>query len=151
MRRHLSGHLPVLAALAVLVLAACGEPANEPVDGPAPTGMESMDDAAPVGPTPPGPQVGDGNGSAPAGTEQAADDAGDVRRFDCESGHKVELVGKDLARVTLADGRVIELPRKSDGIAEYRGEALSFDLDDSGRSGVLGQDEVGGFACEPAG
>lgn len=148
MRRH----LPVLAALAALALAGCGEQ-TDGADGSAPTDLEAVDDTAPAVPPPPEPQVGNGNDPGAAGptAPAIAVDDGDLRRFDCESGHTVELVGEDLARVTLADGRVIELPRKSNGIAEYRGEALSFDLDDSGRGGVLGQDEVGGFACEPAG
>jgi hypothetical protein len=102
---------------------------------------EGEDNAAATGPA---------SSTGASGETGALPDSGAaVRLFECEGGHLVELVDGDSARITLADGRVIELPRRIDGVAEYRGEALTFDIDADGRGGVLGQDEVGGFACEP--
>lgn len=131
---------PVLSmAMAAMALTACER--NADTARPVPM-AEGEDDAAVIDPTP---SAGtSGETGAPPDSGAAA-----VRLFDCEGGHRVEVVGGDSARVTLADGRVIELPSRTDGVAEYRGEALTFDIDPDGRGGVLGQDEVGGFACEP--
>lgn len=112
-------------------------------------------DAGPSARSPHPPVSDSATATTPAGLPMIAADASGsrdagpqaVRRFHCDGGHQVELVGDGLARVTLADGRVIGLPRRSGGVAEYRGEALTFDVDDAGGRGVLGQDEVGGFDC----
>lgn len=131
-----------LACLAALASTACDrEVETAEVTPPAATADPAAGTPAKTTP-PPMPSPTD-----PAG---AANDAG-AGSFICENGHWVELVGDDTARVTLADGRVIDLPRKADGVAEYRGVALSFDLSDDGQGGVLGQDEVGGFDCEIVG
>jgi hypothetical protein len=69
---------------------------------------------------------------------------GITMRYSCEQGHRV-VVG-DTAQVTLADGRVVDIPRVADSAPpRYAGEALSFEVGNEG--GILGQDETGGFAC----
>jgi hypothetical protein len=70
-------------------------------------------------------------------------------RYRCEQGHRVDIVGGDSARVTLADGRVVDIPRVADSAPpRYSGIALSFEVSSDGAT--LGQDEVGGFACREA-
>lgn len=141
----------LFTAVAALALSACDRSADPTVPVPvaegaadSATGAEAAGAPAPVAPAALPAESGAGPGA------QMGASGADIRAFTCESDHQVELVGDELARVTLADGRVIELPRKPDGVAEYRGEALTFDIDEDGGGGVLGQDEVGGFACEPA-
>lgn len=76
--------------------------------------------------------------------------AGITMRYNCEQGHHVDIVGGNTARVALADGRVVEIPRVADSAPpRYSGIALSFEIDSGGAT--LGQHEVGGFACREAG
>lgn len=137
---------PALSALAVgLLLGACG-----PGQPPAPPPPAVPDTTAPTAqPSPAVPAPAGATGATPADPPAAndADDAGTPRLFVCDSGHRVELVGDATARVTLADGRVVDIER-AQGPVEYSGIALSFDLADDGTA-VLGQDEVGGFQCLP--
>ena len=75
--------------------------------------------------------------------------AGITMRYSCEQGHRVDIVAGNTARITLADGRIVDIPRVDSGAPpRYAGEALSFDVDNEG--GMLGQDETGGFACHEA-
>ena len=70
-------------------------------------------------------------------------------RYTCDQGHSVAIVRGAIARVSLADGRVIEIPRISDSSPpSYSGVALSFEV--GSNSATLGQHEVGGFACREA-
>lgn len=72
--------------------------------------------------------------------------AGVTMRYSCEQGHRVDIIGGSTARVTLADGRAIDIPRIADSAPpRYSGVALSFEVGSDGAT--LGQDEVGGFAC----
>ena len=74
---------------------------------------------------------------------------GVTMRYRCEQGHRVDIVGGNNARVTLADGRVVDIPRIADSAPpRYSGVALSFEVGSDGA--MLGQDEVGGFACRGA-
>ena len=74
---------------------------------------------------------------------------GITMRYSCEQGHRVDIVGDDTAQVTLADGRVVDIPRVAGGAPpRYAGEALSFEVDNKGA--MLGQDETGGFSCHEA-
>lgn len=73
--------------------------------------------------------------------------AGVTARYACESGHRVDIVRGEVARVTLADGRVVHLRRSDETPPRYRGEALSFEV--HGNGATLGQHEVGGFDCQP--
>lgn len=69
-------------------------------------------------------------------------------RYTCDGGHGVAVTGES-ARITLADGRVVEIRRVAQSSPpRYSGEALSFDVSDEG--GMLGQHETGGFACREA-
>lgn len=70
---------------------------------------------------------------------------GVTSRYACDSDHRVDIVRGEVARVTLADGRVIHLRRSEETPQRYRGEALSFEVRADGAT--LGQDEVGGFEC----
>lgn len=82
---------------------------------------------------------------------QASDmsSAGITMRYSCEQDHRVDIVGSNTARVTLADGRVVDIPRVAGSAPpRYAGEALSFEF--GNRGAVLGQDETGGFACHEA-
>ena len=75
--------------------------------------------------------------------------AGILMRYSCEQGHRVDIVGGNAARVTLADGRVVDIPRVADSAPpQYSGVALSFEVGSDGA--MLGQHEVGGFACREA-
>jgi hypothetical protein len=70
-------------------------------------------------------------------------------RYACEHGHSVAILRGEIARVSLADGRVVEIPRVADSAPpHYSGVALSFDVGSDGAT--LGQHEVGGFACREA-
>ena len=83
----------------------------------------------------------------PAATPEPAAPAADVTmRYRCDQGHRVDIVGGDTARVTLADGRTVDIPRVAGSAPpRYAGEALSFEIGNDGAT--LGQDEVGGFPC----
>jgi len=82
---------------------------------------------------------------ADTATPPPADD-GVSMRYRCDGGHAVAIVRGERARVTLADGRIVEIARVADSAPPaYRGEALSFEVGSDG--GTLGQDEVGGFDC----
>ena len=84
--------------------------------------------------------------ATPVDTSPPPSDEGVSMRYRCDGGHAVAIVRGELARVTLADGRVVEIARVADSAPPaYRGEALSFDIGSSGAT--LGQDEVGGFDC----
>jgi hypothetical protein len=109
----------VLSMCAVLMLGACQKPGE---------------------PAPP-------TTSAPASTEAPEpDDDGITMRYRCDSGHSVAIVRGELARVTMADGRVVEIARVTDtSPPQFQGEALSFEV--TGDGATLGQHEVGGFAC----
>lgn len=85
---------------------------------------------------------------APPRRQDASSD-GITMRYSCEQGHRVDIVGGNSARVTLADGRIVDIPRVADSAPpRYAGVALSFEVDSDGA--MLGQDEVGGFACREA-
>lgn len=74
---------------------------------------------------------------------------GVTMRYRCEQGHRVDIVGGNNARVTLADGRVVDIPRVADSTPpRYAGVSLSFEVGSEGA--MLGQDEAGGFACREA-
>jgi hypothetical protein len=78
-----------------------------------------------------------------------ASSAGITMRYSCEQDHRVDIVAGNTARVTLADGRVVDIPRVAGSAPpRYAGEALSFDVGNEGAT--LGQDETGGFACHEA-
>lgn len=110
----------VLSTCAVLILGACQKPGE------------------PVPPATPAPATDD--------TSKSDDDEGITMRYRCDSGHSVAIVRGELARVTLADGRVVEITRVADSSPpQFQGEALSFEVTDDGAT--LGQHEVGGFAC----
>jgi hypothetical protein len=85
--------------------------------------------------------------TAPARGADASDDI--TMRYSCEQGHRVDIVGGNSARVTLADGRIVDIPRVADSAPpRYSGIALSFEVGSDGA--MLGQDEVGGFVCREA-
>ena len=71
-------------------------------------------------------------------------------RYSCDQGHRVDIFDAGSARVTLADGRTVDIPRVADSAPpRYAGIALSFEVGSEGA--ILGQDETGGFACRQAG
>lgn len=75
--------------------------------------------------------------------------AGITMRYSCDKGDRVEIVGGDTARITLADGRIVDIPRVADSApTRYAGIALSFEVGSEGA--MLGQDEAGGSACREA-
>lgn len=95
--------------------------------------------------TPP-PATADPDATTADTTTPPATGDGVTMRYLCDGGHAVAIVRGELARVTLADGRVVEIPRIADSAPPaYRGEALSFEVGSDG--GTLGQHEVGGFDC----
>ncbi|HEY0662957.1 MAG TPA: hypothetical protein VGD21_16730 [Lysobacter sp.] len=113
----------VLSICAVLMVGACQKPAP-----PAETARPGAEAPAPVTAEVPKP------------------DDGITMRYRCESGHSVAIVRGERARVTLADGRVVEIARVADSSPpQFEGEALSFEV--TGDGATLGQHEVGGFAC----
>lgn len=82
-------------------------------------------------------------------TPQPDTSAGITMRYRCAQGHRVDILNSDTARVTLADGRTVDIPRIADSAPpRYAGEALSFEVGSDGA--MLGQDETGGFACREA-
>jgi hypothetical protein len=84
-----------------------------------------------------------------ASREPDTSSPGITMRYRCEQGHRVDIVGGNSARITLADGRIVDIPRVADSAPpRYAGIALSFEVGSEG--GTLGQDEVGGFACREA-
>ena len=121
--------LPILIMLiAACALNGCKRQGDDEAAN-APATARGNPDAKPVDTAPPPP----------------ADD-GVSMRYLCDGGHEVAIVRGELARVTLADGRVVEIARVADSAPPaYRGEALSFEVGSDG--GTLGQDEVGGFDC----
>jgi len=71
-------------------------------------------------------------------------------RYSCDQGHRVDIFDAGSARVTLADGRIVDIPRVAGSAPpRYAGIALSFEVGSEGA--ILGQDETGGFACRQAG
>ena len=69
-----------------------------------------------------------------------------MMRYSCEQGHRVDIIGGNTARVTLADGRVVDVPRVAGSAPpRYAGVALSFEVGSDGA--MLGQDETGGVSC----
>ncbi|MEO6263550.1 MAG: hypothetical protein ABIO58_01025 [Luteimonas sp.] len=84
---------------------------------------------------------------APAmGNEADNGGAGVTMRYRCGDGNTVEILGADGARVTLSDGRTVDLPRIGDSSPPaYAGEALSFAIGSDG--GQLSQDEGGQWDC----
>lgn len=124
----MSSRLPILTILvAACVLVGCKRPDDDATNTP-PVSSDTAD-------------------ATPANTA-ATPPAGEgvSMRYRCDGGHAVAIVRGETARVTLADGRVVEIARIADSAPPiYRGEALSFEIDSDG--GMLGQDEVGGFDC----
>jgi hypothetical protein len=120
-------------------LGACQKPAP-PAEPAPPAGNESAAAASPADTS---------DTSAP--NEGGAADAGNgiTMRYTCDNGQGVAIVRGETARVTLADGRVVEIKRVADSSPpRYSGEALSFEVDEDGAT--LGQDETGGSACREA-
>ena len=90
-------------------------------------------------------------GAQPVPADTAPMDTGkSVMDYTCEGGHSVAVVdGGNVARVSLADGKTVDLQRSADQTPPfYAGEALEFAVTSNG--GMLGQDEVGGFPCKAA-
>ena len=127
----MSSRFPIPSCLPVFIVVAC-----------ALIGCKRPDDAAAsASPTTAGPEATAADTAPPP----PADD-GVSMRYRSDGGHTVAIVRGELARVTLADGRVVEIARVADSAPPaYRGEALSFEIGSDG--GTLGQDEVGGFDC----
>ena len=70
-------------------------------------------------------------------------------RYACEHGNSVAIVRGQVARVSLADGRVVEIPRIADSSPpRYADVALSFEVGSDGAT--LGQDEAGVLGCREA-
>ena len=113
--------------IAACVLAGCQRPAEDTANAPPATSTAAV--------------------TAPADTATASStDEGVTMRYRCDGGHAVAIVRGESARLTLADGRTVEIARVADSAPPaYRGEALSFEIGSDG--GTLGQDEVGGFDC----
>lgn len=64
---------------------------------------------------------------------------GVTMRYDCTDGNKVDIVGGDTARVTLSDGRKLELARvQGRSPPLYSGDATEFAIGSEG--GVLAHD-----------
>ena len=115
--------------LVACALAGCKRPNGDTAN--APPSISNKADAKPVDTARPPP----------------ADD-GVTMRYRCDGGHAIAIVRGERARVTLADGRIVEIERVADSAPPvYRGEASSFEVGSDG--GTLGQDEVGGFDCHP--
>lgn len=114
--------LPLLP-LALIVISGCNRQENTP----------SADNNPPPAATPTAVVPGD-----------AAE--GVSMRYRCDGGSSVEILTSGSARVTLADGRVVELPAVSGSAPPaYAGEALSFAIGSDG--GQLAQDEGGQQDC----
>ena len=79
--------------------------------------------------------------SAPAGPPVHTGHA----RYRCAEGHRVEVVD-DIARVTLRNGTVVDLPRSAQATGTlYAGEALEFTV--IGEAAQLARDEGDHWAC----
>lgn len=127
---------PVLLVLASRCVA-CQQPANPAAEAPS-----SRDEPTPA----PAPATARAGSARPA---SGANDDDITMRYACEHGHAVAIVRGGTARVSLADGRVVEIPRIADSSPpRYAGAALSFDVGSNGAT--LGQHEVGGLACREA-
>ncbi len=75
--------------------------------------------------------------------------AGNVS-YQCDGGHRVEMLEEGRAQATLSDGRVVGLERSGrDAMGAYSGEAIEFATGPD--SGALTVDELGSFGCRPAG
>lgn len=128
----------VMLGIAAAGLAACQKPAAT-----ADTSAPGRDERAAATPA----DLPDTSAPNESGAAEASQ--GITMRYTCDQGHSVAIVSGDIARVTLADGRVVEIGRVADSSPpRYQGEALSFDVGSVGAT--LGQDEVGGFACREA-
>lgn len=132
--------IALLASLAALIAVSCQKaaPAADEVGAAQPRGGESTTTPATAG-------------DAVAATEGAPESTSDgiTMRYTCDQGHSVAIVRGAIARVSLADGRVVEIPRIADSSPpSYSGVALSFEVGSTGAT--LGQHEVGGFACREA-
>ena len=125
----------VLLLLAALGAASCRKPATPDAEAPAIGHEPATAPAAPPG--------------GRAAQTPGATGADITMRYACEQGHSVAIVRGEIARVSLADGRVAEIPRVANSAPpRYSGVALSFDVGTDGAT--LGQHEVGGFACHEA-
>jgi hypothetical protein len=126
-----------LLPLASLIAASCQRPAAPAAEAP-PSRSQS---AAPA------PAEAAEAGSAKSASGENGD--GITMRYTCEQGHSAAIARGGIARVSLADGRVVEIPRIADSSPpRYSGVALSFAVGSDGAT--LGQHEVGGFACHEA-
>ena len=128
-------------SLAALTAASCQKaaPTADEVRAAKPSSGESA-----TTPVPAGAGVAATVKSAPESTSD-----GITMRYACDQGHSVAIVRGQIARVSLAGGRVVEIPRIADSSPpSYSGVALSFEVGSSGAT--LGQHEVGGFACREA-
>lgn len=66
-------------------------------------------------------------------------------RYDCGE-HRIDVMGNDHARVTMSDGRVIELAHVADSSPPlFSGDALEFSIDGDGAQ--LAQDEGASWPC----
>lgn len=71
---------------------------------------------------------------------------GVTMRYGCADGNKVDIVGGDTARVTLSDGRKLELARvEGRSPPLYSGDATEFAIGSEG--GVLARDDGGQWDC----
>jgi len=113
--------LQLLGCAAALLIAACQKP-------------------APPEPAPP-------SASTPTSAEAPNPaDEGVTMRYRCESGLKVTIMRGETARISLADGRVVEIERTAESSPpSYRGEAVAFEV--GGDGATLAQDDVGAFDC----
>ena len=129
--------LPLLAAIA-LVAAGCNR--SEP-PSPTPEGTEA---ANPATEQPAAPDV-----VVPPETPATTAPATVTMRYACGGNNAVEILSTDLARVTLADGRVVEVPLVAGSSPPaYVGEAVAFSVGNTG--GQLSQEEGGHWDCKPA-
>ena len=128
----------VLLPIAAPGAASCGKPAT-------PDGAPGLGNRPATAAHAPGARA-----TATPGEADADADAGTTMRYSCKQGHPVAIVRGGIARVALADGRVVDIPRVADSAPpRYSGVALSFEVGSDGAT--LGQHEVGGFACHEAG
>lgn len=114
-----------IAVVSLMLLSACQQDRTPP----------GTPDAAPSAET---------TQAAPKATAQS------VMDYTCEGDHAVAIIEKgEVARVSLADGSTIDLPRNPDQTPpSYAGEALAFAVTSTG--GTLDQDEAGSFPCKAA-
>lgn len=84
-----------------------------------------------------------------ASTSGYADTGGITMRYNCDKGFAVAILSGDSARITLSDGRAIEIGRVAGSMpARYGGQTFTFAADSNGA--MLSQDQVGEFACTVA-